>query len=80
MPELTRLHAGRSPAVLAFEWADRAYFAASRRVLVTAGFVPVGPAEPADLGGEPGTRYRRDPVLPRGTRWWYGRGTWAFPA
>ncbi|RSM88584.1 N-acetyltransferase [Kibdelosporangium aridum] len=29
MPELTRLHAGHRPAVLAFELANRAYFAAS---------------------------------------------------
>jgi RimJ/RimL family protein N-acetyltransferase len=34
--------------------------AASQRVLTKAGFVPVGPAEPADLGGEPGTWYQRD--------------------
>ena len=33
---------------------------ASRRVLVKAGFVPVGPADPARLGGKPGTWYRRD--------------------
>jgi ribosomal-protein-alanine N-acetyltransferase len=33
---------------------------ASRRVLVKAGFVPVGPADPADLGGKTGTRYRLD--------------------
>jgi ribosomal-protein-alanine N-acetyltransferase len=33
---------------------------ASRRVLVKAGFVPVGPAEPSDLGGKPGTWYQRD--------------------
>ncbi|MGZ4435929.1 MAG: hypothetical protein ACXVW7_20255 [Trebonia sp.] len=29
MPELQRLHAGHAPAVLAFELANRAYFAAS---------------------------------------------------
>src|SRR2546421_10859670 len=29
MPELERLHAGHAPAVLAFELANRAYFAAS---------------------------------------------------
>src|SRR5690242_3086207 len=29
MPQLTRLHAGYAPAVLAFELANRAYFAAS---------------------------------------------------
>ncbi len=34
--------------------------AASRRVLAKAGFVPVGPAAPADLGGGSGTWYRRD--------------------
>jgi [ribosomal protein S5]-alanine N-acetyltransferase len=33
--------------------------AASRRVLVKAGFVPVGPADPADIGGKPGTWYQR---------------------
>ncbi|MBQ0862284.1 MULTISPECIES: GNAT family N-acetyltransferase [Streptomyces] len=36
--------------------------AASQKVLTKAGFVPVGPAGPADLGGEPGT--------------WYGRELW----
>lgn len=36
---------------------------ASRRVLVKAGFVPAGPAEPAHLGGKSGTWFRRD--LPR---------------
>ena len=34
--------------------------AASQKVLAKAGFVPVGPADPADLGGKPGTWYRRD--------------------
>ena len=33
---------------------------ASRRVLTKAGFVPVGPADPADLGGKRGTWYQRD--------------------
>ncbi|MCF2533341.1 GNAT family N-acetyltransferase [Yinghuangia soli] len=33
---------------------------ASQKVLLKAGFVALGPAEPADLGGEPGTWYRRD--------------------
>ncbi|WP_328334267.1 MULTISPECIES: GNAT family N-acetyltransferase [unclassified Streptomyces] len=37
--------------------------AASQRVLTKAGFVPVGPADPADLGGEPGTWYQHDLVL-----------------
>ncbi|MDT0468728.1 GNAT family N-acetyltransferase [Streptomyces gibsoniae] len=37
--------------------------AASQRVLTKAGFVPVGPASPADLGGKPGTWYQRDLAL-----------------
>jgi ribosomal-protein-alanine N-acetyltransferase len=36
---------------------------ASQKVLTKAGFVPVGPADPADLGGKPGTWYQRDLVL-----------------
>jgi [ribosomal protein S5]-alanine N-acetyltransferase len=36
---------------------------ASQRVLVKAGFVCVGPADPTHLGGKPGTWYRRDLVL-----------------
>jgi [ribosomal protein S5]-alanine N-acetyltransferase len=32
----------------------------SQKVLSKAGFVPVGPADPADLGGKPGTWYQRD--------------------
>jgi [ribosomal protein S5]-alanine N-acetyltransferase len=34
--------------------------AASRRVLAKAGFVPAGPADPADIGGKPGAWYQRD--------------------
>ena len=34
--------------------------AASQKVLARAGFVPAGPAGPADLGGKSGTRYQRD--------------------
>jgi [ribosomal protein S5]-alanine N-acetyltransferase len=34
--------------------------AASQRVLARAGFVPVGPADPADIGGKQGTWYQRD--------------------
>jgi hypothetical protein len=80
MPELKRLHAGHAPAVLAFELANRAYFAASIsdrgddlfdqfsdaydallvEVLTKAGFVRIGPADPAHLGGKPGTWYQRD--------------------
>jgi ribosomal-protein-alanine N-acetyltransferase len=37
--------------------------AASQRVLAKAGFVPVGPADPAHLGGKPGTWYQRDLIL-----------------
>ena len=33
---------------------------ASQKVLTKAGFVPAGPADPADLGGKPGTWYQRD--------------------
>jgi ribosomal-protein-alanine N-acetyltransferase len=33
---------------------------ASQKVLTRAGFVPVGPAGPADLGGQQGTWYQRD--------------------
>ncbi|CAL9333520.1 GNAT family N-acetyltransferase [Streptomyces sp. enrichment culture] len=33
---------------------------ASQKVLTKAGFTPVGPAAPADLGGRPGTWYQRD--------------------
>ncbi|MEU6551656.1 GNAT family N-acetyltransferase [Streptomyces sp. NPDC046915] len=33
---------------------------ASQKVLTKAGFVPVGPADPADLGGKSGTWYQRD--------------------
>jgi ribosomal-protein-alanine N-acetyltransferase len=35
---------------------------ASQRVLAKAGFVPVGPADPADIGGKSGTWYQRDVV------------------
>ena len=34
--------------------------AASQKVLAKTGFVPVGPAPPADLGGNSGTWYQRD--------------------
>jgi RimJ/RimL family protein N-acetyltransferase len=33
---------------------------ASRKMLTRAGFVPVGPADPADIGGRPGTWYQCD--------------------
>jgi len=38
---------------------------ASQKVLAKAGFVPVGPADPAELGGKPGTRYQRDLIPDR---------------
>jgi [ribosomal protein S5]-alanine N-acetyltransferase len=38
--------------------------AASQKVLTRAGFIPVGPADPADLGGKQGTWYQRDLVQP----------------
>ena len=34
--------------------------AASSRVLLKAGFVPTGPADPAEVGGKPGSWYQRD--------------------
>ncbi|MCL7369075.1 GNAT family N-acetyltransferase [Streptomyces ardesiacus] len=37
---------------------------ASQKVLTKAGFVAVGPAGPADLGGKTGLWYRRDLVVP----------------
>ncbi|WP_037908491.1 GNAT family N-acetyltransferase [Actinacidiphila yeochonensis] len=37
---------------------------ASQRVLLKAGFVPIGPADPTSLGGRQGTWYQRDLVLP----------------
>lgn len=40
--------------------------AASRRVLLKTGFTPTGPADPADLGGRPGTWYQRDITAERG--------------
>jgi len=33
---------------------------ASQKVLAKTGFVPVGPADPADIGGKSGTWYQRD--------------------
>jgi len=35
-------------------------YVASQKVLTKAGFVPVGPADPTDIGGKQGTLYRRD--------------------
>jgi len=41
--------------------------AASQKVLARAGFIPAGPAGPADLGGKQGTWYQRDLVPPLGS-------------
>jgi RimJ/RimL family protein N-acetyltransferase len=38
---------------------------ASQKVLAKAGFVPVGPADPADIGGKSGTWYQRDLIVQR---------------
>lgn len=40
--------------------------AASRRVLIKTGFVAVGPADPAELGGKPGIWYRCDLTVDNG--------------
>jgi ribosomal-protein-alanine N-acetyltransferase len=50
--ELRTLRAATANANVAFQ-----------KVLTKAGFVPVGPADPAGLGGKPGTRYQRDLAL-----------------
>jgi [ribosomal protein S5]-alanine N-acetyltransferase len=39
---------------------------ASQKVLTKAGFVPAGPADPAHLGGKPGTWYQLDLAAPAG--------------
>lgn len=38
--------------------------AASQKVLTRAGFVEIGPADPAGIGGKPGTWYQRDLTQP----------------
>jgi [ribosomal protein S5]-alanine N-acetyltransferase len=38
---------------------------ASQKVLTKAGFIPVGPADPAHIGGKPGTWYQLDLVPQR---------------
>jgi [ribosomal protein S5]-alanine N-acetyltransferase len=38
---------------------------ASQKVLINSGFIPVGPADPADIGGQPGTCYQRA-LIPAG--------------
>jgi ribosomal-protein-alanine N-acetyltransferase len=57
--ELCRLSAARH-GLRTLKAATTRENAASQKVLTKAGFVPVGPADPADVGGKPGTWYRRD--------------------
>ena len=57
--ELCRLAAARH-GLRTLKAATARENAASQKVLTKAGFVPVGPADPADLGGKPGTWYQRD--------------------
>jgi [ribosomal protein S5]-alanine N-acetyltransferase len=60
--ELCRLAAGRH-GLRTLRAAAAHENAASQKVLTKAGFHPVGPADPADLGGSPGTWYQRDLLL-----------------
>ena len=57
--ELCRLAAARH-GLHTLRAATSSENAASRKVLAKAGFVPVGPADPADIGGKSGTWYQRD--------------------
>jgi [ribosomal protein S5]-alanine N-acetyltransferase len=57
--ELCRLAAARH-GLRTLRAATSSENAASQRVLAKAGFVPVGPADPADIGGKQGTWYQRD--------------------
>ena len=57
--ELCRLAAARH-GVRTLRAATARENAASRKVLAKAGFVPAGPADPAGLGGKPGSWYQRD--------------------
>ncbi len=57
--ELCRIAAARH-GLRVLRAATSHHNAASRRVLRKAGFVPVGPAAPADLGGKSGTWYQRE--------------------
>ncbi|MFE1443226.1 GNAT family N-acetyltransferase [Streptomyces sp. NPDC058739] len=60
--ELCRLAAARH-GLRTLRAATARQNSASQKVLTKAGFVPVGPADPAHLDGEPGTWYQRDLVL-----------------
>jgi ribosomal-protein-alanine N-acetyltransferase len=57
--ELCRLAAARH-GLRALRAATARDNAASAKVLTKAGFAPVGPADPADVGGKPGTWYLRE--------------------
>ena len=46
---------------------------ASQRVLINAGFIEVGPADPSDIGGKQGSWFQRDLVPAAGS----GSGTGA---
>jgi len=59
--ELCRLAAERH-GLHALRAATSHHNVASQRVLTKAGFVPVGPADPSDLGGKAGTWYQLDLV------------------
>ena len=56
--ELCRLAAARH-GLHTLRAATASENAASQKVLAKAGFVPVGPADPADIGGKSGTWYQR---------------------
>jgi ribosomal-protein-alanine N-acetyltransferase len=56
--ELCRLAAGKY-GLRTLRAATARQNVASQRVLAKAGFVVAGPADPADLGGKPGTWYQR---------------------
>ena len=60
--ELCRLAAARH-GLRTLRAAAASQNVASQKVLAKAGFVPAGPADPAHLGGKPGTWYQRDLVL-----------------
>ena len=47
--------------------------AASQRMLIKTGFVPIGPADLAELGGKPGTWYQRDLAADNGLTSQIGR-------
>jgi ribosomal-protein-alanine N-acetyltransferase len=64
--DLCSLAASRH-GVRAFRAATARDNLASQRVLLSAGFRPVGPADPSDLGGKRGTWYQRD-VVPESGR------------